>query len=82
MFAFVAAEKAGYPVSLMCRVLGVNRTSFHAWERRAPSDRALYDAWLTEQIKQIHAEPTALRASTPSCASDTASGSARSAWRG
>ena len=39
----------------MCRVLGVNRTSFHDWERRPPSDRALTDAWLTEKIKQIHA---------------------------
>jgi putative transposase len=38
----------------MCRVLGVNRTSFHDWERRPPSDRALSDAWLTEKIKQIH----------------------------
>jgi putative transposase len=33
----------------------VNRTSFHDWERRAPSDRALSDAWLIESIKQIHA---------------------------
>ena len=40
----------------MCRALGVNRTSFHDWERRAPSDRALTDAWLTEKIKQIHAD--------------------------
>jgi putative transposase len=39
----------------MCRVLGVNRTGFHDWERRPPSDRALTDAWLTEKIKQIHA---------------------------
>jgi putative transposase len=38
----------------MCRVLGVNRTSFHDWERRPPSDRALTDAWLTDKIKQIH----------------------------
>jgi putative transposase len=55
MFSFIAAEKANYPASLLCRVLGVRRTSFHAWERRAPSDRALYDAWLTEQIIEIHA---------------------------
>jgi putative transposase len=55
MFSFIAAEKANYPVALMCRCLGVNRTSFHDWERRAPSDRALQDAWLTEKIKQIHA---------------------------
>ncbi len=38
----------------MCRVLGVNRTSFYDWERRAPSDRALSDAFVTEKIKQIH----------------------------
>jgi putative transposase len=54
VFAFIAAEKTGYPVALMCRVLEVNRTSFHDWERRAPCDRALTDAWLTEKIKQIH----------------------------
>jgi putative transposase len=38
----------------MCRCLGVNRTSFHAWQRRPPCERALQDAWLTESIKQIH----------------------------
>jgi putative transposase len=38
----------------MCRVFGVSRTGFHNWERRAPSDRALADAWLTEKIKLIH----------------------------
>jgi putative transposase len=41
---------------MMCRALGVNRTSFHDWERRAPSERALRDAWLIEKIKQIHAD--------------------------
>jgi putative transposase len=54
VFAFIAAEKANYPVALMCRALEVNRTSFHDWERRPPSDRALQDAWLLEQIKGIH----------------------------
>ena len=39
----------------MCRVLGVNRTAFHDWERRPPSDRALYDEFLTDKIKAIHA---------------------------
>ena len=31
----------------------MNRTAFHNWERRAPSDRALTDAWLIEKIKLI-----------------------------
>jgi putative transposase len=54
VFTFIAAEKTGYPVAVMCRALEVNRTSFHDWERRAPSSRALTDAWLTEKIKEIH----------------------------
>ncbi len=54
MFSFIAAEKTNYPVAVMCRVFAVNRTGFHNWERRAPSDRALADAWLSERIKQIH----------------------------
>jgi putative transposase len=56
VFSLIAAEKANYPVAVMCRVLGVNRTSFHDWERRPPSDRVLTDAWLTEKIEQIHAD--------------------------
>jgi hypothetical protein len=50
----IAAEKTNYPVAVMCRVLGVSRTGFHNWERRAPSDRALSDTWLAEKIKQLH----------------------------
>ena len=56
MFSLIEAEKANFPVSVMCRALGVNRTSFHDWQRRAPSDRALRDAWLIEKIKEIHAD--------------------------
>jgi putative transposase len=39
----------------MCSVLGVSRAGFYAWERRAPCDRELADAWLTEKIRAIHA---------------------------
>jgi putative transposase len=55
-FRFVAAEKANYPVSLLCRMLGVSRSGFHAWQRRPRSDRQLADAWLVERIRAIHAE--------------------------
>jgi putative transposase len=54
VFSFIAAEKTNYPVAVMCRVFSVSRTGFHNWERRAPSGRALQDAWLTEEIKRIH----------------------------
>jgi putative transposase len=54
-FRFIRAEKANHPVSLLCRLLGVSRSGFHAWERRAPSRRSLEDAWLVEQIRAVHA---------------------------
>ena len=39
----------------MCRVLGVSRSGFHAWEQRPPSARALADAALTERIRGMYA---------------------------
>jgi len=55
-FRLIAAEKANHPVALLCEVLGVSRQGFYAWSRRPPSDRDLADAWLVEQIREIHAE--------------------------
>jgi putative transposase len=53
----ISAEKAtGFPVSVACALLGVSRSAFYEWERGAPSDRELTDAWLLEQIKAIHAQ--------------------------
>jgi putative transposase len=40
-------------------MLGVSRSRFHAWQRRAPSDRELADAWLVERIREIHTESRA-----------------------
>ena len=56
LYRFIAAERANHSISLMCRLLGVSRSGFHAWERRPPSDRALADAWLGERIAVIHRE--------------------------
>jgi putative transposase len=53
-YRIISAERASFPVSVMCEVLGVSRSGFHGWESRAPSDRALSDAWLTSRIKDIH----------------------------
>jgi putative transposase len=36
-------------------VLGVARAGYPAWVSRPPSQRTLHDAYLTEQIRQIHA---------------------------
>ncbi len=56
-YRIISAEKAsGVPVSLACELLEVSRSGYYEWSTRAPSDRELTDAWLTEKIKQIHAE--------------------------
>ena len=42
-FEFIHAEKASYPVRVLCRVLEVSRSGFYAWCRRAPSRRSQDD---------------------------------------
>ena len=54
IFRFIAAQKAEHSIQVMCRVLGVSRSGFHAWRGRAPSKRAVQDARLTERIRAIH----------------------------
>lgn len=58
-FRFIATERAHFPISLLCRVLGVSRSGFHAWQRRPPCERLLVDGWLSQQIKEVHAESRA-----------------------
>lgn len=53
-YRLISAERTTFPVSVMCEVLGVSTAGFYDWASRAPSDRALSDAWLLEQIKDIH----------------------------
>jgi putative transposase len=55
-YRIVLAEKARTPVSVACELLGVSTSGFYDWASRAPSDRALSDAWLIEKIKHVHAE--------------------------
>jgi putative transposase len=54
-YRFISAEKARTPVSMCCRLLGVSRSGYYDWTGRAPCQRELADAWLVEQIKEIHA---------------------------
>jgi putative transposase len=54
VFAFIAAKKAEHSIALMCRVLEVSRSGFHAWQARKPSARALADERLTVRIREIH----------------------------
>ncbi len=52
-FAFIAAKKAEHSIKIMCRVLEVSRSGYHAWARRPPSPRAVTDARLTDRIREL-----------------------------
>jgi putative transposase len=54
LFELIDAEKASYPISLLCRVLGVSRSGYYEWKDRPPSKRDRENAALTEKIRQIH----------------------------
>jgi putative transposase len=55
VFGFVLARKAEHSIALMCRVLEVSRSGYHAWAGRPPSPRAVEDARLTARIRELHA---------------------------
>ncbi len=54
IFRFIAAKKAEHSIQIMCRVLEVSRSGFHAWAVREPSTRTLADTALTGRIAEIH----------------------------
>ncbi len=54
MFGFIAAKKAEHSIAIMCRVLEVSRSGYHAWARRPASPRAVEDSRLTDRIAVLH----------------------------
>ena len=54
-YQFIRAEKALYPVTLLCRCLKVTRSGFYAWLRRG-SKRELSDRQLLTMIREIFLE--------------------------
>jgi putative transposase len=55
-FAFIHAEKASFPVSTMCRLLGVTSQGYYAHVGRPPSARVVAEVKLAEQVRQIFVE--------------------------
>jgi putative transposase len=53
VFRFIAAKRTEHSIVLMCRVLEVSRSGYHAWVQRPPSPRAVEDARLTERIREL-----------------------------
>jgi putative transposase len=46
----------GLPVEVCCRVLDVSVSGYYRWLIARPSERTIRHAWLTDVIRQIHAD--------------------------
>jgi putative transposase len=57
-FAFIEAEKASYPVTVLCRILEVSTSGFYEWKERRehPASRTTSNEVLTELISEIHTQ--------------------------
>ena len=53
-FAFVDAEKAHFPVEVLCDVVGVSRSGFYAWRERPSSPRLASDRKLLKEIEDAY----------------------------
>jgi putative transposase len=54
-YRFVEQEKAGYPVRLLCRTLGVSPSGYYAWRDRGPSAHERTDRELATRVREAHA---------------------------
>jgi len=52
-FRFIAARRTEHSIAIMCRVLEVSRSGYHAWAQRPLSARAVEDARLTRRICEL-----------------------------
>jgi transposase InsO family protein len=55
-FAWIAAEKAGDPIGVLCRCLEVTRSGYYAWATRGASQHTAVDHQRTRQLRVAHAD--------------------------
>jgi putative transposase len=55
-FRFIEAEKASFPIRVLCRTLEVSPSGFYAWQTRGPSPRACADLGVRHAIRVAYAE--------------------------
>ncbi len=53
-FRFVDDHHTGYPVKRLCELVEIPRSSYYEWASRPLSDHYLDDAWLANEIYDIH----------------------------
>ena len=55
-YRFIGAEKTNYPITILCRAMQVSPSGYYAFMQRGPSARALENAKLLTEIKEIHVQ--------------------------
>lgn len=66
-FAFIDAERASFPISQMCRALGVSQSGFFAWQERPAGRRQQQDMVylrISGRPSRCRTAPMAVRACT------------------
>ena len=71
MCEFIAEHKSRFPIAAICRALSAHGVkiaprTYHAWARRAPSKRALWDTTVTEVLSGYY-EPDEKGKRPPEC---------------
>ena len=56
MYGLIHAERASIPVARACRALAVSRSGYYQWLHAEPSERAIDDAVLAAEIKEVFHE--------------------------
>lgn len=56
MYELIHADRGDIPVARACRVLGVSRSGYYQWLDAEPSSRAIDDAVLASEIKEVFQE--------------------------
>ena len=56
IYQFIDDHRTQYPLTRLCRTLGMSPSGYYAWRRRPPSARALANQRLVTQMRVIHGE--------------------------
>jgi len=54
-FAFIEQDASTWPVSVMCRMLGVSRSGYYDWRGRPPSARTIANLALLHDVRRLQA---------------------------
>ncbi len=56
IYRFIDDHRTHYPVTRLCRTLGVSPSGYYAWRQRPPSPRTVANQRLLTHMRAIHAE--------------------------